>query len=64
MPHMIDIRVLELLCSRLCHDLISPVTAINNGMELLADDSGDMFDDVRDLLTSSASRRWPSCRTA
>lgn len=55
MPHMIDIRVLELLCSRLCHDLISPVTAINNGMELLADDSGDMFDDVRDLLTSSAS---------
>ena len=55
MPHMIDIRVLELLCSRLCHDLISPVTAINNGMELLEDDSGDMFDDVRGLLTNSAS---------
>lgn len=55
MPHMIDIRVLELLCSRICHDLISPVTAINNGMELLEDDPGDMFDDVRGLLTNSAS---------
>jgi histidine phosphotransferase ChpT len=37
MSYMIDIRVLELLCSRICHDLISPVTAINNGMELLDD---------------------------
>ena len=24
-----------LLCSRLCHDIISPVGAINNGLELL-----------------------------
>lgn len=55
MPHSIDFRVLELLCSRLCHDLISPVTAINNGMELMEDDSGDMFDDIRDLLKNSAS---------
>ena len=52
---MIDIRVLELLCSRICHDLISPVTAINNGMELLDDDPGDMLDDIRDLLMNSAS---------
>ena len=34
MPYIIDIRVLELLCSRICHDLISLVTAINNRMEL------------------------------
>ena len=27
-----------LLCSRLCHDLLSPVGAINNGLELLADE--------------------------
>ncbi len=55
MAYMIDFRVLELLCSRICHDLISPVTAINNGMELLDDDPGDMLDDIRDLLMNSAS---------
>lgn len=55
MSFMIDLRVLELLCSRICHDLISPVTAINNGMELLEDDRGDMLDDIRDLLKNSAS---------
>lgn len=55
MSYMIDIRVLELLCSRICHDLISPVTAINNGMELLDDDPGDMLNDIRDLLMNSAS---------
>lgn len=55
MSYMIDLRVLELLCSRICHDLISPVTAINNGMELLDDDPGDMLDDIRDLLMNSAS---------
>lgn len=55
MSHMIDLRVLELLGSRICHDLISPVTAINNGMELLDDDPGDMLNDIRDLLMNSAS---------
>ena len=55
MAHQIDLRVLELLCSRICHDLISPVTAINNGMELLDDDPGDMLEDIRDLLMNSAS---------
>jgi histidine phosphotransferase ChpT len=31
----IDLRVLELVCSRICHDLVSPVGAINNGVELI-----------------------------
>ena len=30
-----------LLCSRLCHDLLSPVSAINNGFELLSDESDE-----------------------
>ena len=55
MSYQIDFRVLELLCSRICHDLISPVTAINNGMELLENDPGDMLEDIRDLLMNSAS---------
>lgn len=55
MPHMIDFRVMELLSSRVCHDLISPVTAINNGMELLEDGDADMLADISDLLKNSAS---------
>ncbi|MDE0795104.1 MAG: hypothetical protein OSB76_05650 [Alphaproteobacteria bacterium] len=55
MSYMIDLRVLELLCSRICHDLISLVTAINNGMELLDDDPGDMLNHIRDLLMNRAS---------
>ena len=34
---LLDLQVFELLCSRLCHDLVSPVGAINNGVELLAE---------------------------
>ena len=54
MDSKIELRVLKLLCSRLCHDLISPVKAVNNGIELLADHEDDMSADIRDLLTLSA----------
>ena len=54
MSYQIVFGVLELFCSRICHDLISPVTAINNGMELLENDPGDMLEDIRDLLMNSA----------
>ena len=27
-----------LLCSRLCHDMLSPVGALSNGLELLAEE--------------------------
>jgi len=32
------IEFASLLCSRLCHDLLSPVGAINNGIEMLAEE--------------------------
>ena len=35
MSNKIQLRVAELMCSRLCHDLISPISAINNGIELM-----------------------------
>ena len=54
MSPTIDFRVAELMFSRLCHDLISPVTAINNGMELMADEPGEVDEDIRGLLTMSA----------
>lgn len=45
----------SLLCSRLCHDLLSPVGAMNNGLELLADeDDPAMREQVLQLLTDSA----------
>jgi len=37
----IDMKVLQLLCSRLCHDLVGPAGAIHNGMELLAEIAPD-----------------------
>lgn len=46
----------SLLCSRLCHDLLSPVGAMNNGLELLADENDPgMREQVLGLLADSAS---------
>lgn len=45
----------SLMCSRLCHDLLSPVGALNNGLELLADETDpDMRARCLELLTDSA----------
>lgn len=44
-----------LLCSKLCHDLLSPVGAMNNGLELLADETDpEMQKRCMDLLADSA----------
>ncbi len=44
-----------LLCSRLCHDMLSPVGAISNGLELLADEKDpEMRDKCVELLEQSA----------
>ncbi|MEE4540042.1 MAG: histidine phosphotransferase family protein [Erythrobacter sp.] len=46
-----------LLCSRLCHDLLSPVGALSNGLELLADeDDPEMRASCIDLLEQSAKK--------
>jgi histidine phosphotransferase ChpT len=52
----VDFRVLELLCGRLCHDLISPVGAINNGLELLDDDDPDFVKEAMELIGLSARK--------
>lgn len=45
----------SLLCSRLCHDLLSPVGALNNGLELLADETDpEMRQRCMELLGDSA----------
>lgn len=50
----LDIRVLELLVSRICHDLVSPVGAVGNGVELLQDMGADGIEDSLPLLEHSA----------
>jgi histidine phosphotransferase ChpT len=56
MPVMVDLRVMELLNARLCHELISPVGAINNGVELVAEEDADadFQRDAMKLIASSA----------
>jgi histidine phosphotransferase ChpT len=45
----------SLLCSRLCHDLMSPIGALNNGIELLADETDpEMREKCLELLAESA----------
>jgi histidine phosphotransferase ChpT len=45
----------SLLCSRLCHDLMSPVGALNNGIELMADEHDpEMRERCLELLGESA----------
>ena len=63
----IDLRVLELLSSKICHDLISPVSAINNGVELIEDIGGSVVEEAMKLIGNSAvqsSRRLRVFRVA
>lgn len=50
-----EVDLASLLCSRLCHDLLSPVGAMNNGLELLADEHDPaMRERCMELLNESA----------
>ena len=63
----LDMRVVELLCSRLCHELVSPVGAINNGVELIEEMGAEMADEAIGLIAHSAdqaSRRLRLLRLA
>ncbi len=55
----------SLLASRLCHDFISPASAIVSGLDLLEDpDSADMRDDAMALIASSARKLVDSLQFA
>jgi len=62
------LELAALLCSRVCHDLISPVGAIVNGLEVLDDSSKQEDRDFAlDLIRKSAktaSARLQFCRLA
>jgi histidine phosphotransferase ChpT len=53
----IDLRALELACSKLCHDAISPIGAVNNGLELLEEeDDAALKAEAAALAQRSAKR--------
>src|SRR5712691_10357005 len=52
----LDMRVLELLTARLCHELSGPIAAINNGIELLAEEDPDFVREAATLVGDSARR--------
>lgn len=49
---LIDLRMAQLLCSRVCHDLIGPAGAVNSGIELLGE-GGEMAGDALALVAQS-----------
>ena len=63
-----DMDLAALLCSRVCHDVISPVGAIANGLEVLdEEDDEDMRKLALDLVrrsASQASNKLQFCRLA
>ncbi len=48
------IRIAELLCTRLCHDLTGPIGAVNNGAEFLKEEGAHIQGQAVDLIVSSA----------
>ena len=58
MAEIIELKATDLaamLCSRVCHDLINPVGAIGNGLEVLADpNQGAMAEGAHELIANSA----------
>ena len=56
MSRLVDLRVLELVAARLCHELISPIGAIANGVELLGEDDPEFVRDATALIGQSAKK--------
>lgn len=48
------VRLLELAASRICHDLISPVSAMANGLEFMEEAGPDALPDAVELLRFSS----------
>jgi histidine phosphotransferase ChpT len=68
-PRLSDLDLAALLCSRVCHDVISPVGAIANGIELIDDPEMDQEtkDTALEMVRSSAktaAAKLKFCRIA
>ena len=71
MPGPVTLEALDLaalLCSRVCHDLISPVGAVVNGIEVMEDDADEQTKafaiELIKKSATTASARLQFCRIA
>jgi histidine phosphotransferase ChpT len=53
----IQLRALELACSKLCHDVISPIGAVNNGLELLEEEEDAALKEEATGLAQRSAKR-------
>src|SRR6185295_19851064 len=53
----IQLRALELACSKLCHDVISPIGAVNNGLELLEEEEDAALQEEATALAQRSATR-------
>jgi histidine phosphotransferase ChpT len=53
---ILDMRVLELLVARLCHDLAGPIAAVGHGAEVLADDDQNAAGEAVRLVAEGTTR--------
>lgn len=49
-----DLRTLQMLCSRICHDLIGPIGAVNTAIELMTDEDDVLDAEALAMLARSA----------
>ena len=56
MTATLDLRILELLAARLCHELSGPIGAVGNGVELLGENDPEFMRDALSLVQDSARR--------
>jgi histidine phosphotransferase ChpT len=48
-------RIVDLICSRICHDVINPISAINNGIELVSEMGEGVDGEAFSLIADSAA---------
>ncbi|MEJ8574118.1 histidine phosphotransferase family protein [Microbaculum marinum] len=54
---MSDLDLAALMCSKLCHDVISPVGAITNGFEVLEDETDESMREMAlDIIRTNANK--------
>lgn len=51
-----QIKLAEMLCTRLCHDITGPVGAISNGVEFLSEEAFELQGQAVELIAQSAEQ--------
>lgn len=62
---LVDLRVAQLLCSRICHDLVGPAGAVNAGLEIMEEEGqGETADSGTALALAGRSAKQLTRRLA